>query len=39
MGDKSLKIFVGKYIINRQCTLTPTGRENFLKTKQQKFLI
>lgn len=26
MGDKSLKIFVGKYIINRQCILTPTGR-------------
>jgi hypothetical protein len=39
MGDKSLKILVGKYIINRQCILTPTGREIFLKAKQHKFLI
>jgi hypothetical protein len=39
MGDKSLKILVGKYIINRQCILTTTGREHFLKAKQHKFLI
>jgi len=33
LGAKSVKIFVGKYTINRQCILTKTGRDNFLKVK------
>ena len=34
LGAKSVKFFVGKYTINRQCILTPTGREHFLRSKE-----
>ena len=36
LGSKFVKIFVGKYTINRQCILTTTGRSSFLKNKQMK---
>lgn len=33
LGSKSVKFFAGKYTINRQCVLTTTGRDQFLKNK------
>ena len=33
LGNKSVKFAPGKYTINRQCILTKTGREQFLKSK------
>jgi hypothetical protein len=36
LGSKSVKFFVGKYCINRQCILTPTGRTQFLNVKEHK---
>lgn len=39
LGSKSVKFFVGKYTLNRQCILTPTGREHFLRQKEEKSII
>jgi hypothetical protein len=36
LGSKSVKFFAGKYTINRQCVLTTTGRDQFLKNKEIK---
>lgn len=33
MGDKTVKVFVGSYTLNRLCLLTQTGRNNFLNKK------
>lgn len=39
LGSKSVKFFMGKYTLNRQCILTPTGRDHFLKSKQEKSIV
>lgn len=39
LGDKSMKIFVGKYTIGRQCLMTDTGRESFLKGKEHDCVV
>jgi hypothetical protein len=39
LGEKSVKFFVGKYTVNRQCILTPTGREQFLKNKEHRAIL
>lgn len=33
MGDKTVKVYVGSYTLNRLCLLTQTGRNNFLAKK------
>ena len=34
MGEKMMKIFVGKYTLNRLSVMTKTGRELFLHEKE-----
>ncbi len=33
MGDKSVKIYIDRFTMNRECSLTHTGRTNFLADK------
>lgn len=39
LGSKSVKFFIGKYALSRQCILTPTGREQFLKHQEEKTVV
>lgn len=33
MGDKTIKIYVGSYCLNRLLILTDSGKQNFLNKK------
>jgi len=33
MGDKTVKVYVGSYTLNRLCLLTHSGRNSFLAKK------